>query len=69
MEYTTNDQIFGKYQLEDEDPDAPDGFCNMYLEKNCFDFQDNVGNDHEGENHSDLEQVEAPFKRQRLRIS
>ena len=69
MEYTTNNQIFGKYQLEDEDPDASDGFYNMHLERNCFDFQDNVGKDHEGENHSDLEQVEDPSKRQRLTIS
>ena len=38
MKFPTNNQIFENYQQEDEDPDVPEGFCNINLERNCFDF-------------------------------
>ena len=64
MEYPTNDQIFGNFNWEDEDLDAPEGFYDRYLERNCFKFLEAyVESDHMIENDSDLEQAEVSSKR------
>ena len=56
MGYPINEQIGENYRREDEDPDAPEGFCNIYLEGNCFDLlQDNVESDHETDNDNESE--------------
>ena len=64
MEYPTNNQIFENYQLEDENPDTPEGCYDIYLERNCFDLsQDNVERYHEIENDNDLEHADGPSKK------
>ena len=48
MDFPKNNQIFENYQRGNEDPDAPEGFYDTYLERNSFNLlQDNVENNHE----------------------
>ena len=56
--------MFENYQQEDEDPDAPDGFYDMYLESNFFDLlQDNAESNYEIVKDATKNKLKAPPKK------